>query len=713
MKSNLLSLIVLFLFSLYSFAQNTIEKCGTDRLLRQAYQNPETVARMQAAEHHTQQWVNQHQNELRAPQEVLTIPVVVHVVWYSGNPESNISDAQINSQIAEMNRVYRRQNANASQTRAIFLDVAADAEVEFCLAQRDPNGFPTTGITRTVTDSSTFYTDAMKRNITGGKDAWPTNDYLNIWVCNRLRDGQVLGYAFIPGQAPNPQVDGLAIDYDYFGTTGTVSPPYNIGRTAAHEIGHWLGLYHPWATGNDAGNCTDDDFVTDTPQTSDPNFACLFSINSCGAGTPGDQPDMVENYMDYATDVCQNIFTLGQKARMRSTLSFGGYHYSVTQNAIACQPVEQGPNDAVLLAVLEPSGPGNCTTVAPVLQIQNFGTQTLAYLVIEYSVDGGTTQSYEWVGSLASLDTMNITLPNINTTASGIVHTININVTLPNASPDFNTINNTKVVTFATIAVGAALPIQQDFAAASLPAGYTTINADNATTWAINNQTVYMHNFNYNTTNTIDELKLPKLNFATVGFASLTFDVAYALKASGNESDILEVLASKNCEETYEVVGTFTANDLVTASPINAEFTPSTTDWQTKTVNLNNYVGAQNVFIKFKQTRKQGNNLFLDNLNITGPTVGIDEPKPMASKLGLYPNPAQGQLNLAIRSNNTEQATITIYNNMGQVVSSQNTNLLTGNNSIAMSIGNLPNGIYFVQIQSANLQATQKLFVAR
>lgn len=712
MKNTILFLVVLFLFSLPVFSQDFFEKCGTDRLLRQAYQSPETVARMQAAEHHVQQWRSQHQNELRDPQEVLTIPVVVHVVWYSGNAESNISEAQINSQIAELNRIYRRQNANANETRALFLDVAADPEIEFCLAKRDPNGFPTSGITRTPTDSSTFYTDAMKRDVSGGKDAWPTSNYLNIWVCNRLRDGSVLGYAFIPGQAPSQQVDGLAIDYDFFGTLGTVSPPYNKGRTAAHEIGHWLSLYHPWATGNDAGNCIDDDFVNDTPQTSDPNFNCSFNINSCGAGTPGDLPDMVENYMDYATDLCQNIFTLGQKARMRSTLSFGGYHYSVTQNAIACQPVEQGPNDAVLLSVLEPSGPGNCTTVSPVLQVQNFGTQILSYLVIEYNIDGGATQSYEWIGTITPLDTVNITLPSINTTANGIVHTFNVSLTLPNASPDFNNANNNKAVTFATLAVGAALPLQQDFAAASLPTGYTTINADNAITWAINNQAVYMHNFNYNANNTTDELKLPKMNLANVASANLSFDVAYALKASGNESDILEVLVSTNCEETYEVAATFSNNDLITASPTNAEFTPNTNDWQTKTVSLNNYVGAQSVFIRFKQTRKQGNNLFLDNVNINGTVVGIDTPKPSINTLSLYPNPAHGQLNLAIRSSSAEQASIAIYNNVGQMVYSQNANLLVGANAVVVPVRNLPNGVYFVQIQSSTWQSTQKVFVA-
>lgn len=722
MKNCFLSSLILLLLSANAIAQTAFEKCGTDRLLRHAHTQPDVVARMAAAEHHTQQWANQHQNELRDPQEVLTIPVVVHVVSYVGNPASNISDAQIFSQIEELNRIYRRQNTNASQTRAIFLGVAADAEIEFCMAQRDPNGFPTNGITRTVSDTLNWESDGMKNDATGGHDAWDTGDYLNIWVCNRLRGGDVLGYAFIPGQAPSPQVDGLAIAHNCFGTTGTAAPPYHQGRTAAHEIGHWLSLYHPWATGNDAGNCTDDDFVTDTPQTDEPNFACSFNSNSCNAESP-DLPDMVENYMDYATDACQNIFTLGQKARMRSVLSFGGFHYSVAQNSLACQPVEQGANDVNLLQVLEPNGPGNCTTIEPTVQFQNFGTNALVYLLISYSVDGGAPQLYDWTGLLEPLDTLILTLPAINTISNSIVHTLNIDLTQPNASADFNPANNAIEVTFASITVGGAVPIQQDFAAAALPTGWTVANADNATTFALTNtpspngQAIYMHNFAYNANNTTDELKLHRLNLSTLESAQLSFDVAYALKDSGNQSDILEVLVSSNCEATYDVVASYTAADLITAAPTAAEFAPaSANEWQTKTVDLSSYVGAKNVYIKLRQTRKQGNNLYLDNINMGGSAVGIAAPNaPQGATMSLYPNPSSQQLNILLKNTaNTEIAALRIYSATGQMVWQQSIQLNASHQQIVTpNVEQLPNGMYIVQLQSATQAISQKWVLAR
>ena len=178
---------------------------------------------------------------------ITRIPVVVHVVWKTAT--QNISDAQITSQIDVLNRDFRRSNSDVSSTPAPFLPLTADARIEFYLANVDPGGAPTTGITRFNTSLDSFTDDRVKARATGGADAWPADRYLNIWVC-QLEPG--LGYAQFPGGPA--ATDGVVILHSAFGTKGTAVPPFHLGRTATHEIGHWLNLYHIW--GDDGTGCT-------------------------------------------------------------------------------------------------------------------------------------------------------------------------------------------------------------------------------------------------------------------------------------------------------------------------------------------------------------------------------------------------------------------------------------------------------------------------
>lgn len=241
---------------------------------------------------------------------IVRIPVVVHVVHNTA--AENISDAQINSQIDVLNEDYRRLNADAGTVPAAFTGVAADTRIEFQLAVRDPDCNPTTGITRTATSVTAFSpNDAVKSAATGGHDPWPRDKYLNIWVCN-LAD--YLGYSSFPGDAAD--VDGVVIRYASFGRMGTLSAPFDQGRTATHEIGHWLDLLHIW--GDDGVACWGSDNVDDTPNQGGRHFGCpTFPHVSCGNGPNG---DMFMNYMDYVDDACMVMYTAGQAARMDAAL---------------------------------------------------------------------------------------------------------------------------------------------------------------------------------------------------------------------------------------------------------------------------------------------------------------------------------------------------------------------------------------------------------
>ncbi|MCB0555770.1 MAG: zinc metalloprotease, partial [Phaeodactylibacter sp.] len=282
--------------------------------------DPSRALKLQEIEEHAKQYLA---NPERAVNGVITIPVVVHVVY--NTTAENVSDAQIQSQITVLNEDFRRLNADASNTPSLFASVAADAEIQFCLASVDPSGNPTNGITRTPTSVTAFSTnDNVKFNSSGGKNAWPAGSYLNLWVCDI--SGGILGYAQFPGGAA--ATDGVVIDYAYFGTIGTATAPFNLGRTATHEVGHWLNLRHIWGD----GNCSVDDFVSDTPTAGAPNYTgapCTFpGPNSCNSGA-GDQPDMFQNYMDYSDDGCMNLYTQGQKTRMRALFDTGGARASL------------------------------------------------------------------------------------------------------------------------------------------------------------------------------------------------------------------------------------------------------------------------------------------------------------------------------------------------------------------------------------------------
>jgi len=309
MKSYLIILLLLLSFTCISQ-----QRCHTNEYVENLNEKyPKYQKNRILVNKQTKNWINL--NYTKTKNSVIIIPVVVHVIWK--NNQENISNQQIFSQINVLNADFRRTNVDAIMTPSVWSNIAADTEIEFCLATIDPNGASTSGITRTQTTQTSFsiQTDAMKSTSTGGIDPWNQNNYLNIWVCNL--SGGILGYATPPSSWNNPD-DGVVIGYNYFGTTGTVQGPYNKGRTCTHEVGHWLNLDHIWGNGGNCGN----DNVNDTPKQEEENYNCpAFPHNANSCGTSNSSGDMYMNYMDYTNDGCMNLFTLGQKARMIAAIN--------------------------------------------------------------------------------------------------------------------------------------------------------------------------------------------------------------------------------------------------------------------------------------------------------------------------------------------------------------------------------------------------------
>jgi hypothetical protein len=232
---------------------------------------------------------------------LVTVPVVVNVV-YRIEVES-VSDAQVKSQIAVLNRDYAARNPDKTKVPAPWKGLVTDARLRFKLAK----------VTRTKTTRSSFSTDdSVKRASGGGVAPLDPAKNLNLWVCV-LSDG-VLGYAQFPGGPAS--TDGVVIDYRAFGTSGTAEAPFDLGRTATHEVGHYFNLRHIWG---DTEDCSGTDYVADTPNAAGPNYGTPdFPSVSCGNGPNG---DMFMNYMDYVDDDAMFLFTSQQVSRMRTALS--------------------------------------------------------------------------------------------------------------------------------------------------------------------------------------------------------------------------------------------------------------------------------------------------------------------------------------------------------------------------------------------------------
>lgn len=284
----------------------TSRKCAShDVLEEQLKADPSLAQRMQEIENFT----NEVFQTGRLVNGQIEIPVVVNVL-YKTNAE-NISLSQIQSQIDALNNDFNAQNSDFNQVPSLFSGVKADVGVTFVLD----------AVNRKATSKTSWGTrDAMKKTKRGGLNPTSPTTKLNIWVCTI--GGGILGYAQFPGGSSS--TDGVVIDSRYFGTTGTATYPFNKGRTATHEIGHWLNLRHIWGDST-CGN----DQVADTPSHNTANYGCpSYPHYSTCSGSP---VEMTMNYMDYTDDACMYMFSNGQKSRMLATFANGGPRSSFAQ----------------------------------------------------------------------------------------------------------------------------------------------------------------------------------------------------------------------------------------------------------------------------------------------------------------------------------------------------------------------------------------------
>jgi hypothetical protein len=263
---------------------------------------------------YTNQLIGERTTE-KSDRSTLIVPVVFHIIYNTA--EQNIPDSLIMQQMLRLNEDFQHLNADSVNTPDAFKPLVGAMDIEFCLAGVSPTGESTNGILRIPTGETDFGSvasyavpDPVKHTSTGGSDAWNTEEYMNIWICNLVGS---TAYTAPPGNFVDPNDDGIVCHYNHVGNSGF--SPYDLGRSIVHDMGHWFGLKHIW--GDDGGTCEGTDFMADTPNQSNWSSGCPeFPLtDACSPASPG---VMYMNYMDYSRDDCRNMFSLAQVAYMES-----------------------------------------------------------------------------------------------------------------------------------------------------------------------------------------------------------------------------------------------------------------------------------------------------------------------------------------------------------------------------------------------------------
>jgi hypothetical protein len=695
-------LLVLILGSQFIYAQRN---CGTTEYLNHCKaQNPALAGEMEK----TNERLHQLEATPQKNRQLITIPVVVHVLYQ--NAEQDISDQQIFSQIDVLNEDYRKLNANASSIPAAFSSIAADCEIQFCLAARSPQGLASNGITRTQTSVSAFsLNDAMKRSTTGGVDAWPTDKYLNIWVCNLANN--LLGFATLPGTVI-PALDGVVIGYKFFGRNTPLGGNYNKGRTATHEIGHWLNLIHIWGDDDNASDpCSGSDQVTDTPNQEGSNFQCpSYPSPSCG-----NTSDMFMNFMDYTDDACMYMFTPDQRTRMQTAMASGTYRSNLTNSSITV--CSTAPVPPVAAFTIPATGcVGNAVTAVN-------------------SSSGSPTPTYAWSANPST----GVTFSNATATAPTITfaNTGTYTITLVASSSAGSPSTSTKVITINNCVLtqcDTLINPGNQLVVFTVPSanggGYVAgnngygdkIKAEYHTQAGISGNrvtgviTYFYKNVNNgtggNATGTI-AIQLYNGNNSTgpAGAAVKTENVTLGtLSTNGIQNQTILAYA-----HTFATPYSLTANEFFAAIRL------PTTSGDTAVVYMMDTLGgpaintaweqwSDNVWYAFSnQSAWQGNSTLGIFPIVCPASVGLAASE-LNSQISIFPNPSSGIINLAFALKNQSNVKIEVTNMLGQTVYSETDNNVSAETK-TIRLNDAAKGVYLITVSTASEKLIRKVVI--
>ncbi len=643
--------------------QDLPRTCGAMEVLEQQLQNdPEMLLRMEAIERHTESFGRGDQVQFRA---VVTIPVVFHIV-HNGDPlgtGENLSDAKVLAQLEQLNQDFRKLNADAAQVPAIFQGLHADTEVQFCLAQRKPDGTATNGINRIQRTTSSWSMNSIESSLKPST-IWNRNEYLNVWsVRFGGSSAGLLGYAQFPGGAA--ATDGVVVVFSSVGSVASPNPAggsYARGRTLTHEVGHWLNLRHIWGDAT-CGN----DFVSDTPVHNTSNSGCpTYPHYSTCSGSP---IEMTMNYMDYTNDVCMNMFTSGQKTRMQSVLAPGGARASLASSQGCNAPGGGGGITCGTPSGLNASG---ITTTSAVLGWTALSGAT------SYNVRARQTGASSWTTASTGGTSVNFTGLTAGTSYEFQVQG-NCNGTLGSYS------NSTTFTTTTDSGGGGGTTCEESFEpnnSRSTLLPLAPVNQDILSQISTSTDRDWYRFANASNARNI-----------RIDLTNLPDDYDLELYQNSTRRRV-----SQNAGTTDEVI-TFNTNTVIS-------------NWY---VRVYGYAGANSNTNCYTLRISLSSTAFRTDGSTDGEVTSFDIPvEVLESGFSMFPNPAGDQVTLDVQQPESGRPVqITLLDITGKTTLSRRVELDKGNNRVALDVSQLPAGTYFVRVENGALIGTQKLMIIR
>jgi PKD repeat protein len=612
-----------------------------------------------------------HQNEANKRTAEYIIPVVFHIIHQGG--VENINDEEIIGLVEQINQDFSLNNRDTNLIQAPFKDKAADCQIEFRLAKIDENGNCTNGITRTFSGKTEDVRDYGGNNVKT-LIRWDQDMYLNIWVVKSILssgEGITLGYAYYPGQGGSN--DGIVMRHDQMNS-----------NTLTHEIGHYLNLKHTFDNG-----CFSGDNVDDTPPAAKANFGCPKGRNSCTNDSP-DLIDQIENYMDYSD--CSAMFTNGQKVRMQSAIDF--YRSELVSDDNLKATGVKGDD-----IVTKPNANFDAD-----LRIACAGEEIqFVYSGCDHSESGNLAWSFSGPEELTSSEVN----PAVTFNKPGVY---NVSLTVTN-SKGTDKKTSEAYITILSKDDKYLDPFFNNFNA-QLPSDYTFSGMPENFSWQWSENgkngsgCLFVPNFGKGRPSYQASFVTPMFSIINLEDQTLAYDISYA-RINAESNDLLNIQVSLDCGQTWRLISSETAKRFETTFERSYAYVPTEDEhWQRKEIDLSRYE-KYDLLVKFEFTSKNGNNIYIDNINLGNVELGLN---PISSHNGfeIYPNPSnQTSLVSITTKKDLSNGFLTVCDISGREIQK----LKLHGNSITFETKAFDSGLYLVTIEKEGLIATKRLII--